>query len=353
MIDCFGGFMSIFTSTYFSSHEHIGFFYDAETGLRAIIALHSSVLGPASGGTRFLHYKNEQDAIDDALRLSKGMTYKNALAGNKWGGAKGVILAEEGMKPTHEILGAYMRAVNTYNGRFKTGEDVGINNENAAYMMTFGPHFVGLSKDPTIDFSHETSKGVLYAIKAALKVYKGNSELKGVRIAVQGLGKVGYYLAKLLVEHKATVYACDADQERTKEAHETLGLEIVSPEDIYGLDVDIFSPCALGAIINERTLPLIRAPIIAGSANNQLLNAEIGKQVFDRGILYVPDYVANAGGVISAQENTHDVLSKERLAKSISLIYDRSFEILKRSIDKKVPTDLVADMLAQEILSKH
>ena len=330
-------------------HEQVVFCHDKNVGLKAIIAIHNTALGPALGGTRMWNYKNEDEALTDVLRLSKGMTYKAAAAGLNLGGGKAVILGDSKTQKTEGLFRAFGQFVNSLNGKYITAEDVGttVNDMEHIYMET--PWVTGIPKDfgGSGDPSPYTAHGVLMGIKAAASEKFGTDSLKGMRIAVQGLGNVGSNLVRYLVEEGARIIIADIDQGRVKVHHEKYGVEVVSPDQILFVDCDIQAPCAMGAIINDETIVKLKCKAIAGGANNQLAEARHGDQLRELGILYAPDYVVNAGGLMNVFVELEGY-SPERAFEKTKKVYDnvkKVFEISKRD---NIGTHTAADRLAEE-----
>ena len=278
-------------------HEQVVFIQDPKTGLRGIIAIHSTVLGPALGGTRMYPYASEGDALRDVLELSRGMTYKAAAAGLNLGGGKAVIIGDSRTHKSEALLRAFGRFVNRPNGLFYTGEDVGTDVRDLETVAKETAYVGGLAREHGGggDPSPVTAYGVFQGMKACAAERWGSTSVRGQRVAVQGLGT----LASRLQKAGASVIGCDVDPARAKAARERLQIATIDPDDIYGVAADIFAPCALGGAISERTLPRLGVEIIAGSANNQILSATVAEEVFRRGILYAPDYVINAGGLVN------------------------------------------------------
>ncbi|MET0327136.1 MAG: Glu/Leu/Phe/Val dehydrogenase dimerization domain-containing protein, partial [Luteimonas sp.] len=282
-------------------HEQIVFCHNKDVGLKAIIAIHNTVLGPALGGTRMWPYASEQEALNDVLRLSRGMTYKNAVAGLNLGGGKAVIIGDPATDKSEGLFRAFGQFVESLGGRYITAEDVGIdvNDMEFVYRETqfvTGVHQVhGGSGDPSPFTAYGTMQGLL----ASLNRKFGNEDVGNYRYAVQGLGHVGIEFVKLLSERGAKVFVTDINQDRVARAVGEYGAEAVGLDEIYDVDADVYSPCALGGTVNEKTLPRLKAKIICGAANNQLANNAIGDEVEKRGILYAPDYAVNAGGVMN------------------------------------------------------
>ena len=330
-------------------HEQVVFCHNKDAGLKAIIAIHNTVLGPALGGTRMWPYKSEQDALNDVLRLSRGMTYKNAVAGLDIGGGKAVIIGNPATDKSEALFRAFGKAVQSLGGRYITAEDVGIdvNDMEHVYKETefvTGVHQVhGGSGDP----SPFTAYGSLQGLMAALNAKFGDEEVGKYSYAVQGLGHVGMEYVKLLKERGAKIFVTDINQQLVDKAVTEYGAEAVGLDEIYDVDADVYSPCALGGTVNEETLPRLKAKVICGSANNQLATNAIGDEVEKRGILYAPDYAVNAGGVMNvALEMTG--YNRERAMRQMRTIYHnvaRIFEIAERD---GIPTYKAADRMAEE-----
>ncbi|MBN8443054.1 MAG: Glu/Leu/Phe/Val dehydrogenase [Thauera sp.] len=345
--------MAVFSQIDFADHEQVVFVSDDASGLRAIIAVHNSNLGPALGGCRMWPYATEDEAIRDVLRLSRGMTYKSAMANLKLGGGKSVIIGNPRTQKTPELLAAFARALEQLNGRYIAAEDSGTSVADMKYMAQFTRHVAGIVDKPTDegtrsgDPSPATAYGVFVGIKAAVKERLGRDSLQGLRVAVQGVGNVGFDLARQLKEAGAELWVTDIHRESLTAAARELGATVVAPEDIFGLDVDLFAPCALGAILNDQTIPQLKARIVAGAANNQLAEARHGAELFRRGILYAPDYVINAGGIIDVY---HERTGFDRavLVSHIEGIYDNLMEVFERSRKEERPTGEVADAIAEE-----
>jgi leucine dehydrogenase len=333
-------------------HEQVVFCHNKDAGLKAIIAIHSTVLGPALGGLRMWPYESEQDALNDVLRLSRGMTYKNAVAGLNLGGGKAVIIGDPHKDKSEVLFRAFGRFVDSLAGRYMTAEDVGIDVNDMEWILketdfATGVHQVhGGSGDPSPFTAYGTMQGLL----ASLQVKFGNEDVGQRSFAVQGLGHVGMEFLKLLREKGAKVFVTDIHQDRIDQAVE-LGAEAVGTDEIYDVDADVYSPCALGGTVNEQTLPRLRAKIICGAANNQLASDAIGDEVEKRGILYAPDYAVNAGGVMNISLEI-DGYNRERALRMMRTIYHnvgRIFEIAKRD---NLPTYKAADRMAEERIAK-
>ena len=295
--------LSAFTD--FDGHETVRRFEDPQTGLVAFIAVHNTNMGPALGGCRMYPYASEQDAIRDVLRLSRGMTYKNAMAGLPLGGGKSVIIGNPHTQKTEALMQAMGRAVATFEGRYITAEDSGSNVADMKAIATETSYVVGIptTSDTGLggDPSPYTAYGVYIGMKASARRRYGSYSLSGKRIVVQGLGAVGRYLCKHLAEEGAVIFGADVNEDSIKRAQDMApGIAIIAPEKVYGFDADIYAPCALGATLNDDTIPQMKFTIIAGASNNQMASAKHHDMVAAKGMLYVPDYVLNSGGVIAA-----------------------------------------------------
>lgn len=333
-------------------HEEILFCQDERVGLKAIIAIHNTALGPALGGTRMWNYKSEEEALIDVLRLSKGMTYKAAAAGLNLGGGKAVIIGDPKTQKTEGLFRAFGHFVNSLNGKYITAEDVGTSVVDMEYIFMETPWVTGIPKDfgGSGDPSPYTAHGVLMGIKAAAHEKFGTNVLKGMRVAVQGLGNVGSHLVKYLNEEGAKIIVSDIDQTRVKNMHDQFGCEVVAPDAILGVECDIQAPCAMGAIVNDQTIGKFKCKVIAGGANNQLAEAKHGAQLKELGILYAPDYVVNAGGLMNVFVELEGY-SPDRAFEKTRKVYDnvkKVFEVAKRD---DIPTNVAADRSAEERLA--
>jgi leucine dehydrogenase len=338
--------MRLFDTISEMGHEQLVVCQDSASGYRGIIAIHSTTLGPALGGTRFWNYATDEEAIVDALRLARGMTYKNAVAGLNLGGGKSVIIGDNKTMDREMIFRAHGRFVEILGGRYITAEDVGTSTADMDFVHMETDYVAGLagrSGDP----SPVTAHGVLRAIQAAAKERWGSDDLDGRLVAVQGCGHVGYYLAKELHESGAQVVAADIDVERAKRVVNEFGAKTIAPDDIYGVEADIFAPCALGAVINDKTIPRLRAEVVAGAANNQLLEERHGDELERRGILYAPDYVANAGGVINVYSELAGWTSARAFRKADE-IFETVLKVFAIARNDRIPTYLAADRLAEQ-----
>ncbi|QDP99166.1 Glu/Leu/Phe/Val dehydrogenase [Lysinibacillus fusiformis] len=345
--------MEIFKYMEKYDYEQLVFCQDEASGLKAIIAIHDTTLGPALGGARMWTYATEENAIEDALRLARGMTYKNAAAGLNLGGGKTVIIGDPFTDKNEEMFRALGRFIQGLNGRYITAEDVGTTvsdmdliHEETNYVTGISPAF-GSSGNP----SPVTAYGVYRGMKAAAKEAFGTEMLEGRTIAVQGLGNVAYKLCEYLHNEGAKLVVTDINQAAIDRVVNDFGATAVAPEEIYSQEVDIFSPCALGAILNDDTIPQLKAKVIAGSANNQLQDSRHGDYLHELGIAYAPDYVINAGGVINVADELYGY-NRERAMKRVDGIYDsieRIFAISKRD---GVPTYVAANRLAEERIAR-
>jgi leucine dehydrogenase len=332
--------------------QEVHYYNDAATGLKTLIVIHNTALGPATGGTRFYPYPSWEAALEDALKLAQAMSYKCALAELPFGGGKGVILGDPKRDKTPELLRAYARVVHQFNGRFTTGEDVGINADDLR-VMTHETKFLAVAKGVTPELSAVTAQGVVHGLRACFQTVFGNSSLHGRTMAVQGAGKVGYYLMKLLAREGAKLFVSDIDRRALDTVHREFGAKIVEPpEAIYALECDAFVPCALGGIINDTTLPLLNCKIVAGSANNQLKEPRHGDRLHEFGILYAPDYVINAGGLIAGVQ---DLLggSLEKALHETEKIYGRLLKIFEIARREGLAPHRVADRMAEERLRQR
>jgi leucine dehydrogenase len=340
--------MEIFSKMEEYDYEQLVFCQDKSSGLKAIIAIHDTTLGPALGGTRIYDYKTDEEAIIDALRLAKGMTYKNAAVGLDLGGGKAVIIGDPKKIKSEALFRAFGRFVEGLNGRYITGEDMNMTQQDAAYINCETDYIVGLetgSGNP----SPVTAYGVFKGMQAAVNEIYGSDDLKGKTVAIQGLGAVGRILAELLHEAGAKLFVTTRDQAKIDKAVAELGATAVGLDDIYGVECDVFSPCAIGAIINDITIEQLKCKIIAGAANNQLAESKHGDILEEKGILYVPDYVINSGGVINIIDDISGrEYNKANAMKNTAKIYDackKVFELAKRD---SIPTYKAADKMAED-----
>jgi leucine dehydrogenase len=346
-------FMEIFKYMEKYDYEQLIFCQDKQSGLKAIIAIHDTTLGPALGGTRMWTYDSEEAAIEDALRLARGMTYKNAAAGLNLGGGKAVIIGDPRKDKNEEMFRAFGRYIQGLNGRYITAEDVGttvadmdIIHEETDYVTGISPAF-GSSGNP----SPVTAYGVYRGMKAAAKEAFGNDSLEGKVIAVQGVGNVAYNLCKHLHAEGAKLIVTDINKEAVQRAVEEFGAKAVDPNDIYSIDCDIYAPCALGATINDETIPQFKCKVIAGAANNQLKESRHGDIIHEMGIVYAPDYVINAGGVINVADELYGY-NRERAMKKVEQIYNNIEKVIEIAKRDGIPTYKAADRLAEERIER-
>ncbi len=344
--------MSVFNSPAWDRHEGVHFFQDQVAGLSAIIAIHSTQLGPAAGGCRMYPYAGDDDALFDALRLAKGMSYKNALANVPLGGGKSVIIGDPGKDKSEALFRAFGRAVDGFGGRYHTGEDVGTSVRDMDWAAMESDYIHGTSTEESGDPSPATAVGVLAGIRAAVKHKLGRSDLEGLGVAIQGVGHVGGELARLLHAEGARLIVADVNQDAVARCVAEYDAEAVPVDEIILADVEVFAPCALGAGINDETIPRFECDIIAGSANNVLLEDRHGAGLAERGILYAPDYVINAGGVIWVGDAMENGFDEERATARLLAIGDTLSEIFRRADAGNRTTNEVADAMAQEILAK-
>tara|TARA_R110002096_G_scaffold237751_10_gene428675 strand:- start:2466 stop:3641 length:1176 start_codon:yes stop_codon:yes gene_type:complete len=340
----------IFNALQSKEHEQVVLCSDPETGLRAIIAIHDTTLGPALGGTRMWNYESEQAALKDVLRLSRGMTYKAAITGLNLGGGKAVIIGDPRKDKSEALFRAFGRFVDGLGGRYITAEDVGMEEKNMEWVysetkfVTGIPKAMGGSGNP----SPVTGFGVYMGAKACAKKAFGSDSLKGKRIALQGAGNVASHFARHAAKEGAKLFISDIYEDKANELANELGAEVVAPDAIYGLDVDIFTPCALGGVINDETMELFKCPVIAGGANNVLDDEDKhGKMLQDKGIIYAPDYVINAGGLINVAGELEGY-NEQRCLDKAAQIYDTILNILKYAEEHKIPTHKASNILAEQ-----
>ncbi|HET7275272.1 MAG TPA: Glu/Leu/Phe/Val dehydrogenase [Longimicrobiaceae bacterium] len=342
--------MEIFDLINEHGHEQVVFCSEPSCGYKGIIAIHDSTLGPALGGTRFWNYKTDQEAIVDVLRLSRGMTYKAAVAGLNLGGGKSVIIGDPKTTRREGIFRAHGRFVESLRGRYITAEDVGTSVDDMEYVHMETEHVMGragTSGDP----SPVTAYGVFQGIKAAAKARYGSDDLTGKKVAVQGLGHVGSYLCKYLTDDGAELIVTDIDQDRVKRIVDDFGAEAVAPDAIYGVDADIYAPSALGATVNDETLDQFKVDIIAGAANNVLAEPRHGDILHERGILFAPDYVINGGGLINVYGELNG-WSSERSMRKAADIYGALLQIFELAREEGMPTYIAADRIAERRIAE-
>ncbi|MHB1223923.1 MAG: Glu/Leu/Phe/Val dehydrogenase dimerization domain-containing protein [Gemmatimonadaceae bacterium] len=341
--------MNLFDTIAEMGHEQVVVCHDKSCGYRGIIAIHDTTLGPALGGTRFWNYASDTEAITDVLRLSRGMTYKNAVAGLNLGGGKAIIIGDGKTTRREMLFRAHGRFVDSLGGRYITAEDVMTSPADMEFVHMETDHVAGLqarSGDP----SPVTAHGVFRAIQASARERWGSDDLTGRRVAVQGLGHVGYNLCRELHAAGAVLTVTDIDAERVRRVATEFGATAVGTDEIYGVEGDLFAPCALGGVINDRTIPQLKVEIVSGAANNQLLETRHGDELAERGILYAPDYVANAGGVINVYGELYG-WDADRALRKADEIYDTMLNVFQIAREQSVPTYVAADRLAERRLA--
>ncbi len=332
-----------------STHEKVLIAHDAATGYHGIIAIHSTALGPAVGGTRFWNYTTEEEALTDALRLSRGMTYKNALPGLPLGGGKSIIIGDNKSANREALLRQHGRFVDTLKGRYITAEDVGTSPADMEIVRQ-ETQYVGGLLDRSGDPSPHTARGVFRAIQASHKFRSNTDDLRGVTVALQGCGHVGYHLAKLLHGAGAKLIVSDVNENNLARVVDEVGAEPVATNEIHTVRADVFAPCALGGVLNDQTIPELKVQIVAGAANNQLLDERHGAMLQERNILYAPDYVANAGGILNG---CTELLGwqPEQASRKVDEIYDTLLRIFASAQAQGLTTNAAADRLAEERLA--
>jgi len=341
--------MNLFDYLQKYDYEEVILAQDKSSGLKAIIAIHDTTLGPALGGTRMWTYASEDEAIIDALRLARGMTYKNAAAGLELGGGKAVIIGDPRADKSEALFRAFGRYVQGLNGRYITAEDVGTTVQDMDYIHLETDYVTGISPEfgSSGNPSPLTAYGVYRGMKAAAKVAFGDDHLSGKTIAVQGVGNVSYHLLKYLYEEGAYLIVSDIYEEKVKKAIDDFKVKVVGINDIYSVDCDIFSPNALGAVLNDHTIPLIKAKLIAGAANNQLKEKKHGEELRNKGILYAPDFVINAGGVINVADELNGY-NRERAMKKVETIYDNVYKVFQIADKEQISTNQAAEKMAED-----
>lgn len=335
-----------------NDHEQVVFCREPELGLKAIIAIHDTTLGPSLGGCRFYPYKSDEEALNDVLRLSRAMTYKASIAGLNLGGGKAVIVGNPDTDKNEYLFRAFGRFVEGLGGRYITAEDVSTTVRDMEWVRMETGYVTGISQalGGSGDPSPVTAFGVFVGIKAALKIKLGREDLSGIRVAVQGVGHVGYKLCRYLHDNGAELYISDVNQDAVDRAMAEFDATQVDGDTIHATEVDVFAPCALGAVLNDKTIKEIRAPIIAGAANNQLaVSNKHGAALLKRGLLYAPDYAINAGGLINVA-NELEGYNRERAFRQAEGIYYTLMEIFKKSEEASIPTNQASDQLAEERL---
>ena len=342
----------IFTASDFDNHEKVLFCTDTRTNLKAIIAIHSSRLGAAAGGCRMYPYASEREALDDVLRLSRAMTYKNALAGLKLGGGKSVIIGDPAELGASDRLAAFGRCVEALGGAYWTAEDVGVNVDALEHVARTTRYVFGTKsrKGATGDPSAFTARGVFAGLRAAVRHRLGRENILGLRVAVQGVGAVGWELCSLLHNHGAKLVVADHNSGATERARRAFNAQVCASERVHAADVDVLAPCALGGTLNERTILEITATVVAGAANNSLKNAAAGAELRRRGILYAPDFVINAGGMMHASAEIFGSHDTAAVTRAIDGIYETVIRVCSRAQAENTLPELVAQQLAIESL---
>ena len=331
-------------------HEEVVFWYDAGAQYRGIIAIHNTTLGPALGGTRFWHYATEDEALVDVLRLSRGMTYKAAITGLNLGGGKSVIIGDPNTRVRELIFRAHGRFVDSLKGRYITAEDVGTSVADMDYVQMETQHVTGVAEGSG-DPSPVTAYGTYRGIKACALACFGDDSLEGRTIAVQGAGHVGFHLCRYLADEGARLTVTDIAPSKVERVIAECGATPVAPDAIYDVEAEIFAPCALGAIVNDETIPRLRFQIIAGAANNQLAEERHGDELHRRGILYAPDYVINAGGLINVYGELNG-WSADRAKRKAAEIYQTLCQLFELAREQGIPTHTAADRLAERRLEQ-
>ena len=341
---------AFWTEADFDDHEFVHVVRDRESGLTAIISVHSTHLGPGAGGTRFWHYPDPKDGLRDALRLSRGMSYKNAMAGLPAGGGKAVILADSDRRKTPEMLAAFAKAIDRLGGNYITAQDVGISEDDIVAVSRGTSHVAGLpgrGGDP----GPYTARGVYLGVKAAARRALGSDDMRGVRVAIQGVGSVGGGLARYLAEEGADLVLADINRDYVQNLAEELGAQVVGVEEVLTTECDILSPNALGAILNEQTIEGLKTKAVAGGANNQLAKGHEGAALQERGILYAPDYVINAGGIINVLREI-DGSDDDAIHAKIDKIPGRLEDIWQEADESGASPDVVADRMARRLIGR-
>lgn len=333
----------------FDNHELVVFFSDKKTKLRGFIAIHNTHLGPATGGTRFARYKSDSDALRDALKLSRAMTYKCSLAGVPYGGSKVVIMAGPGIKKNEKFLKTYARVVDSFNGGLHTGEDVGMTERDLEILSKNSKNITGNLRGVG-DLSPLAALGVFSAMQAALMATFGNADMSRRTFAIKGLGKVGGELCRLIYQQGGNIIGADVNKETVRRVKKNFPrVKIVDPATIHRVAADVFSPCALGGDLNTKTIPQIKAKIICGAANNQLATPADGERIYRRGILYIPDYLANAGGLIGVVDDCEPGgFKKNRVLRRVRNIRKTAHQVITLAQRKRLPTHIVANRIAEE-----
>lgn len=334
--------------------EKVLLWQNEDVGLRAVLAIHSTVLGPAAGGTRMWTYANDLDAMEDAMRLARGMTYKYSAAGVNLGGGKVVIIGDPKTQKSEMLFRALGRFINNLRGEYLTGEDVGTTLQDMNYIRMETPYVITLSQESggAGPIGGATAFGVRQAMRACAEEIWGSGELQGRKIVVQGLGAVGYPMVEYLVKDKADVTVADIDENRVAQVQNDFGVKRIDVADVFGADADIYCPCALGGVLNDESVPRLRVKIVCGSANNQLRSEAHGDELSRRGILYAPDYIANAGGTVFDTDRLWGGVNPQRGMNKVTKIYERMKQVIELSKKQNIPTYLAADRLAEERIAQ-
>jgi leucine dehydrogenase len=340
----------VFGQLSFDDHEQIVFCNDKDTGLKAIIGIHNTVLGPALGGTRMWNYNTEWDALNDVLRLSRGMTFKSAITGLNLGGGKAVIIGDAKTQKTPELMKRFGEFVHSLSGKYITAEDVGMETSDMDLVRSVTPHVTGISESlgGAGNPSPITAYGVYMGMKAAAKYQFGTDNLEGKKVVVQGIGHVGETLVDYLAKENANVIVADINEERLQYIHKTYGAEIFRGDNVYAADMDIYAPCALGATVNDDTIDMLKAQVIAGAANNQLADeVKHGHLLQEKGIVYAPDFLINAGGIINVYAELEGY-GKDEIMRKTENIYNTTLEILDNAQANGITTHQAALNIAQD-----
>ncbi len=330
-------------------HEQVVFCQDERTGLKAIIAIHNTVLGPSLGGTRMWAYKSEAEAIKDVLRLSRGMTYKSSISGLNLGGGKAVIIGDSRKDKSEALFRRFGQFVESLSGKYITAEDVGISPRDISYVSMETDHVAGLpeSQGGSGDPSPVTAKGVYMGMKGAAKFAFGTESLNGKKVMVQGVGSVGTHLVEYLIKEGAVVSIADIHQDSIKAVSSRFKVNVVSPDDVFDTDMDIYAPCALGATVNDESLAKLKCSVIVGAANNQLSQEDVhGRKLLEKGIVYAPDFLVNAGGIINCYAEVAGYDSHWAM-EEVEKIFNTTQEILRKSRDENIPSYLAANRMAE------
>jgi len=342
---------SIFSEVSKMGHEQVVFCHDEPTGLKAIIGIHNTILGPALGGTRMWNYASEEEAVIDVLRLSRGMTYKAAISGLNLGGGKAVIIGDASKMKNEAFLRRFGKFVQSLNGKYITAEDVNMKTSDMEYIAMETKHVTGMPKDMggSGDPSPVTAYGTYVGMKSAANKAFGSDSLSGKKVSVQGVGQVGMYLVDHLVNEGAEVFITDINKEKLASVAKKTGAKVVGMDEIYDLDVDVYAPCALGATVNDDTISRLKCQVIAGAANNQLADENIhGNMLLQKGIVYAPDFVINAGGIINISSELAGSYNKEQAYAWTEKIYDTCTNILNKSAVENIPSQQSAILLAEK-----